>query len=517
MTAVRSTPSVWAGSVDLPRYPPLERRLNVDVCILGGGIAGLTTACLLAREGRSVVVLEARGIGAGETGRTTAHLAVPDEGFAYLEETHGRQVSIVVADSSAKAIQWIEQTVALEDIDCGFERLEGYLYSCREHPRQVIERELAGALRSGTNALDCDGVPGLSYETGPCLRFPRQAQFHPLRWLQGLLRMLEGAGGQIHCGTRALDIEESDAGVRVRTAAATVHASAAVVATNTPFHDRAVIHTKQQAYHTYVLGVPVPRDSVPRILLWDDAEPYHYVRLASGYAPSPEEDLLIVGGEDHKSGQEPDPARHFAALERWLRDRFPMAGPTAWRWSGQVMEPLDGLPYLGRYPDSRNVYVITGDSGNGMTYATAGALLIDDLIAGRANAWEAVYDPARKPVKEAMDYLKEQANILSQYTEWVSPGDAPSAGAIAPGEGAVLRVGFKKLAVYRDDAGALHCHSAVCTHLGCVVQWNPVERTWDCPCHGSRYTPDGEVLHGPAVANLAPADEDERRALARQR
>jgi Rieske Fe-S protein len=226
-----------------------------------------------------------------------------------------------------------------------------------------------------------------------------------------------------------------------------------------------------------------------------------------------EHDVLIVGGADHKTGHERNPQIHYAAVEAWTRERFPGLGALDYRWSGEVMEPLDGVAFLGRNPGSRNVYVITGDSGNGMTHATIGGVLVSDLITGRQNRWLSVYDPARKPIREALQFIKDQSNIAAQYADWVSGGDEATSAAIARGEGALIRKGLKKYALYRDEDGALHAHSAKCTHLGCIVQWNPTERTWDCPCHGSRFSPYGSVLHGPAVSNLAALGEPEWRDL----
>jgi nitrite reductase/ring-hydroxylating ferredoxin subunit len=254
---------------------------------------------------------------------------------------------------------------------------------------------------------------------------------------------------------------------------------------------------------------------MPRALMWDDQEIYHYVRLAEGASEA--EEFLIVGGEDHKTGQESDPNKRYAALEKWTHEHFPKAGPVTHRWSGEVIEPLDGIAYLGRNPGNENVYIITGDSGNGMTHTTIGAMLVSDLILGRPNPWVATYDPARKPVKEGVEFVKEQANNAAQYVDWVSGGDVDDAEEIAPGEGALVRDGLKKVAMYRDDDGALHARSAVCPHLGCIVQWNRAEKTWDCPCHGSRFTKYGSVLHGPAVSDLAPIDAPDPAVLARNR
>ena len=243
------------------------------------------------------------------------------------------------------------------------------------------------------------------------------------------------------------------------------------------------------------------------MLLWDTPDPYHDVRLQRGDGF----DYLIVGGEDHKTGQ-PEGEDHqtrFGRLEEWTRERFPMTESVEFRWSGQVMEPVDGMAFIGRNPlDADNVYVVTGDSGNGMTHGTLAGILLTDLITGRDNEWATLYDPSRKTLSAGGEFLKENLNVAAQYTDLATPGDVSSAEEVAPGEGAILRRGLTKVAVYRDDAGALHERSAICAHLGCVVRWNTGEKTWDCPCHGSRYDPrDGHVVNGPAIKGLAEASE----------
>jgi Rieske Fe-S protein len=283
-----------------------------------------------------------------------------------------------------------------------------------------------------------------------------------------------------------------------------VECSAAVIATNSPTNDLVAIHSKQAPYRTYAIGTRIPKGSVPTALYWDTEDPYHYVRLQSLGT----EDVLIVGGEDHKSGQG-DPAASFAKLESWTRERFAMMQQIDHRWSGQVMEPVDGIAFIGRNPGNKNVYVATGDSGMGMTHGTIAGMLLTDLIHGRNNAWVDIYDPSRKPFSAASEYLKENLNVAGKYTEWLTWGDLETVAEIPRGQGAVLRSGTKKIAAYRDEIGTLHTCSAVCTHLGCLVAWNSVEKSWDCPCHGSRFDGQGRVLNGPAVANLDPIDESE--------
>jgi glycine/D-amino acid oxidase-like deaminating enzyme/nitrite reductase/ring-hydroxylating ferredoxin subunit len=489
-------------TAQVPACPPLQGELDTDVCVIGAGIAGLTTAYLAAREGRSVAVIDALGIGAGETGRTTAHLFPPDEWYASLEEKFGAASARLVADSYASAIGLVESIVADEHIDCEFERLDGYLYTLGGNGARRMEKEYECARRAGVAAELVPGVPGLPFDSGPAVRYANQAQFHPLKYLAGLARAIERLGGRIFGGTHAHRVRGDQQQQTVSTDHGEIRARAVVLATHTPFNDRVVMHTKQAGYRTYVVGLRVPRGALPRILLWDTGDPYYYVRLETPEGAA-DHDILVVGGADHKTGQDDHPEHRYDELERWTREHFPMAGLVAYRWSGEVMEPSDGLAYLGRNPmDDDNVYLITGDSGNGMTHCTIGAMIVTDLIARRDNPWQALYEPSRKPVHGLADFAHEQANTLARYGEWLTGGDVDSVQEIAAGEGAVVRDGLRKIAVYRDAKGALHAVSAKCTHLGCAVHWNSAERSWDCPCHASRFDIEGNVLHGPAPEPL---------------
>ena len=298
---------------------------------------------------------------------------------------------------------------------------------------------------------------------------------------------------------------EGGAQRRVTTASgATVSADSIIVATNTPVNDWVTMHTKQAAYRTYAIGFRIAHGSVPTGLFWDTDDPYHYVRL---HPLDGDHDLLIVGGEDHKTGQAGDVADRHARLTAWTRTWFPEAGRVAYSWSGQVMEPVDGLAFIGRNPgDDAHVYLATGDSGMGMTHGTIAGLLLTDLICGRENAWAGLYNPGRVPARSAGEFMRENLNVAAQYADWVTPGDVKSLDEIRPGQGAVLRKGSTKLAVYRDEDGRAHTRSAVCPHLGCIVGWNAEERTWDCPCHGSRFDRHGTVINGPANTDLARPD-----------
>lgn len=499
--------SLWLATETVPHFSALMGDVHADVGVIGAGIGGLTTAYLLACAGKKVVVIDAIGIGAGETGRTTAHFFPPDEWYATLEDFFGREHAAQVSTSFKEATDLVESIIARENIDCNFERLSGYLYSLAEDGRAEIDNEFQAAQRAGAESTMLDRVPGLGFDTGPCVEFKHLAQFHPMKYLRGLASAITKRGGEIYCGTRATDIHHEAERHVIVTSGGKISADAVVVATNTPFNKETMLtHTKQAAYQTYVIGIRVPKGSVPRMLLWDTGDPYYYVRLAED-DHQPDYDILVVGGADHQTGSDKHPEHRYDEIERWTRDRFPMALLVDYRWSGEVMEPADGLAYLGRNPlGDKNTYIITGDSGNGMTHCTIGAMIISDLICGRETRWEALYSPKRKVKHGITGFIRHQAGVLADYSKWLSPGEVKSTDDIERGQGAIVRKGIHKLAVYRDEAGALHSCSAKCTHLGCVVQFNSAERSWDCPCHGSRFSTDGDVLHGPATSPLRKAD-----------
>lgn len=506
------TTSAWM-SVSTPQFDPLNKNTTADACIIGAGIAGLTTAYLLSRRGLKTVVLEDGRIGGGETGRTTAHLtAALDDRYFELERLHGADGARLAAASHTVAIDQVEQIINEEGVACDFERLDGYLFTPPGESAEILERELAAAQRAGLiNTELVKRAPLKQFDTGTALRFPNQAQFHPLKYLTGLAEAITRRGGQICTGTHAAQIEGGDNAVVTTADGRKVTCGAVVVATNTPVNDMVAIHTKQAPYRTYVIALRVPRGAVNKALFWDTPDPYHYVRLlsdeAAGNGSNGQTDLLIVGGEDHKTGQE-DKVDRFGRLLAWARERFPEVGETVYQWSGQVLEPVDGLAFIGRNPlDADNVFIATGDSGNGMTHGTIAGILLTDLITGRDNQWAELYNPSRVKLLAAGDFLSENLNVAAQYVDLLRGGDVDTYQQIQPGAGAVVSHGLTKLAVYRDEQGQVHEYSAICPHLGCVVQWNRVEKSWDCPCHGSRFDPLGGVLNGPANVNLKAKSE----------
>ncbi len=510
MQSSERSQSVWEVTHPQRQYPPLTGTVETDVCVVGAGLAGMTTAYLLAKEGRRVVVLDDNGVGGGETGQTTAHLvSANDDYFHVLEKAHGEDGARLIYGSHHAAIVRIGDIVRDEGIECDFERVDGYWFLEQGDSPDLLTKEFDAARRAGAEVELLDRIPEVPFTSGPALRFAGQGQFHPLKYIEGLARCIERLGGRICTGNHVTDIAGGSS-ARVAGQNFEVRAAAVVVCTNAPVVDRVAIHTKQAPYRTFVIAGPVPRGSIRHVLMWDTLEPYHYVRVA----PIDEDaghEMLIVGGEDHKTGHRDDAEARFALLEAWAREHYPMLDRVERRWSGQVMEPVDYIAFIGRDPGGeQNVYVATGDSGQGMTHSTIAGMLITDLIAGRPNPWAALYEPGRKPLSTdaIKEWVNENLDVGAQYIDLL-PGagtDASDTAGVACGEGAIVQRGASKVAAYRDDDGSLIEVSALCTHLGCVVQWNSLERSWDCPCHGSRFAPNGEVLNGPAITPLARAN-----------
>jgi glycine/D-amino acid oxidase-like deaminating enzyme/nitrite reductase/ring-hydroxylating ferredoxin subunit len=507
------TTSVWLDTVHAFDAPPLDHDLSTDVCVVGAGIAGLTTAYLLAREGKSVTVIDARGVGAGETAMTTAHLSyVIDDTFKEMHRLHGPDGARLALASHAAAIDRIASICEDESIDCRFERVNGYLFLGEHFKERELDEELEAARAAGAKAVKLPHADVSGFRSRACLRFVGQAQFHPLRYLHGVAHACARRGVQIYGRTRALSAT-GGAHAMVKTERGhTIRTQAIVVATNSPFTDLVAIHTKQAPYHSYAIAARVAPGAITHALYWDTDDPYHYVRLhrssnreLGGDNDDPV-DILIAGGEDHKAGQASDADARFTRLEAWMRAHFPAAGDLEFRWSGQVMETVDGLAFIGRNPlDADNMYVVTGDSGMGMTHGTIAGMLLTDLILRRENPWTELYNPGRVRSGAAVEWVRENLNVALQYTSWLTKGDVASVDQITPNNGAVIVEGGRKIAVYRDEKGTLHRRSAVCTHLGCIVAWNPSASTWDCPCHGSRFDKSGGVINGPAPRDLDSA------------
>lgn len=502
-----------------PFLPPQgQKDSTCDVCVVGAGISGLTAAYLLAKEGRSVIVVDMGPISGGQTGRTTAHLTwAMDDRFFNLIKYHGEKNSALIAQSHQEAIDKVESIVMEELIDCDFQRVDGYLFLSPEHNVDYLKKELEAIHKLGFQNVEMkNSIPHFPFDAGPNIRYPKQAQLHPMKYMNGLAQAIERYGGQIYTHYKVNQIEDGAPAKVTLEDGHVIQAQKVIVATSTPINDRFAIHTKQFAYRTYAIAATIPKDSVPLGLYWDTKDPYHYVRVATDDR-SDIYDLLIVGGEDHKTGQESDPFHCFANLENWSRRHFPMILSFQYRWSGQVFEPMDGAAYIGKNPGDDNIYIITGDSGQGTTHGTIGGILLTDLIQGRSNPYTHIYDPGRKSVSAGFEYIRENLNVAWQYSDYLKGSEVENLETLPPGEGAVLRKGMKHVAVYKDTNGETCELSAVCPHLGGIVHWNSVEKSWDCPCHGSRFATDGTVITGPALSGLEPSDEIKAPSAAEQR
>jgi glycine/D-amino acid oxidase-like deaminating enzyme/nitrite reductase/ring-hydroxylating ferredoxin subunit len=496
------TVSFWQDSVENEvggaDVPPSD----ADVCVVGAGIAGLTTAYLLAQAGKKVVVFDDGPVAGGETSRTTAHLTWALDDRAYrVEEWHGEKNARIALESHAAAINQIERIVEEQSIDCDFARVDGYLVDA-ESSEDDLEKELVALHRLGFTSVNWEGeVPDLK-ASGRALRFPNQGQFHILKYLRGVASAIEKLGGRISSQTRVTEWTGGDRPVVELSTAQRVKARSLVLATNYPLQSK--LFPVLSAYRTYVIALQIPKGSFARKLIWDTADPYHYIRTQE----QDDHDILIVGGEDHRTGQANDGLVRFERLLSWSRKHFALElDEPVDRWSGQVLETPDGLGLIGRFSDDEpNVYMITGDSGMGMTHCTLGAMLVSDMIRGESNPWSEVYDPTRKSTFPLSETVPEIIDSTLPYADWLKGSEVSSVDEIPRGEGAIIRDGISKIAVYRDDDGVLYKRSAVCKHLGCIVRFNKLEKTWDCPCHGSRYDIDGHVVNGPANTPLDRAD-----------
>ena len=509
------TRSLWMAQEEVVAHAPrLQGSQRCDTVVVGSGIAGLSVAYELSAAGRSVIVLDRGPIGGGMTARTTAHLtSICDDGTGELIEMRGEEMAKLFVQSQGAAIDRIEAIVKQRNISCNFRRLDGFLFPAlgteKAEARKMLAEEIDALHKAGVEAERVEGVPLKGFEDMPAIRYPRQGTFHPLKYLRGLVEAIKENGGLIFADSAVTKIEELDNSVRVSIDGSSVTAANAVFATNSPINDQATLHSKMAPYRTYAMAFTLPRGSLPDALYWDTAEPYHYVRLSPGPGTT---DYLIVGGADHKSGEADDGDVRFEAIEAWIRALVPKLGKEVHRWSGQVMDTVDYCGFIGRNPGSDNVYVATGDSGQGITHGALAGLLIKDLILTGSSPWQDVYEPSRKPPSSIVNYVSENVTAIKSFAEHLMPGDRhaepgeiDSVDALKPGQGGIVRNGKDKVAVSRDESGKLHLVSAVCTHLGCHVHWNSTEQCWDCPCHGSHFAPDGAVLNAPAIAPLERA------------
>ncbi|HEY8994918.1 MAG TPA: FAD-dependent oxidoreductase [Lacunisphaera sp.] len=496
------TTSLWIDSEPLPTFPALDRDLKVDVAIIGGGITGVTTAYLMKQAGLSVALLERGGCAGVDTGHTTAHLtAVTDLRVHEQVRNFNAQVARAVWDAGGAAIDQIVKLIREGGIRCGFRWVPGYLHAPLADKADMmseLDLEIAAARELAIPVSQVEDVP---FGHRPGLKFPQQALFHPRQYLAGLLKRVPGGGCHVYEGTEVTEVTEQP--LAVKAGNHTIQCDYVVLATHNPLagHTRLIkallFQTKLALYTSYALAAKIPSGRLPEALFWDMGDPYYYLRIerAAGH------DIAIFGGEDHKTGQEPDTVAVHRRLEQRFKQFVPGATVTH-QWSGQVIETHDGLPYIGETADRQ--FAATGFSGNGMTFGTLAAMMAVDALLKRKNPWQELFDVHRKKLAAGTwDYLKENADYpYYMVRDRVAHGARLEPEELGPNQGCILNHDGRKLAAYRDEQGKVTLCSPVCPHLGCIVGWNDAEKTWDCPCHGSRFRPTGEVISGPAEEPL---------------
>jgi glycine/D-amino acid oxidase-like deaminating enzyme/nitrite reductase/ring-hydroxylating ferredoxin subunit len=499
--------SYWTQSASLPRFPRVDTDVTADVIVVGAGLTGLTAAYLLAKAGQSVIVLERDRLAQNDTAHTSAHLTmVTDATFSELTARFGEDHAQAVWDAGLAAIAQIDEIVRDESIACDFTWVPGYRHRGLTTPdvnlTNLFAREAQLASKRGFDVSLIDEVPLVG---GRGLRFERQARFHPRKYLAGLVRAIVRHGGKVYEHSAAEAFSATP--LTVTSNNRTLSCREIVIATHDPLVGNTnptaatLFQTKLALYTTYVVAGRVARGAVPDALMWDTEQPYHYLRIE----PHRSHDLVIFGGADHKTGQARDTRECFHEIEHTLVKMLPGVEVT-YRWSGQVIATPDGLPYIGRTADHQ--FVGTGFSGNGLTFGTLTAMMAADHVAERKNPWTELLDPGRTTLSAAWDYVTENKDYpFYLIRDRFAGTGGRSLRDVPRHEGRVVTLGNSPAAVYRADDGSTSVRSAVCSHMGCLVGWNQAEGTWDCPCHGSRFKTNGDVISGPAEAPLAKLEE----------
>ena len=492
--------SVWIDTgPPQPELPRLDGSARADVVVIGGGIVGLTTALLLQEAGSKVVLIEAGRVARGVSGYTTAKVS-SQHGLIYAKLTakHGSEAARTYGQANEAALAWIAQRVERDGIDCDFRRQPSYAYVGSDAQRHQVEDEARAAIAAGLPASLTDSTP-LPYPVAAAVRFDDQAEFHPRKYLLALADRLTAAGAELYERSHAVQVDAGRDAVTVKTPGGQVSAGFAVVATHYPFLDRSLSFARVHPQRSYAIACRIAGAPPPGMHIAGDS-PTRSIRAI----PLGDEELLLVGGEGHKTGAGGDTEQRYRALEQFAREHWDVES-VAYRWSTQDNSTLDSMPYIGRLtPRSDRVLMATGFAKWGMTGGTAAAHVLADLIAGRESAAAQLFDPWRKTARASVvKLLEENAHVGAHFVgdRLTKPGGR-EIDSLQPGEGDLVRHDGEKVAAYRDDDGALVAVSPRCTHLGCQVNWNSAERSWDCPCHGSRFAPDGRVLHGPAVHAL---------------
>jgi glycine/D-amino acid oxidase-like deaminating enzyme/nitrite reductase/ring-hydroxylating ferredoxin subunit len=493
--------SLWMDIGVMSAAGSLPGDAECEVAVIGSGIAGISTAYELSRRGKSVMVIDRGRITGGMTSRTSAHLApLCDDLVSEMTKIKGKEATKLFCNSQAAAVDRLEEIQSTEKIDCDFRRLDGYLFQGRDMPAKTIDQEMDAVRDIGAPVHRLVGVPFNGCADRHVLRYPRQATFHPLKYLAGVAKACHASGVEFFPNSPVEEVSEDNRVVSVRTVRGTIRAQHAVVATNSSISD-------EDSPLPYLChGVRAAARRPARRALLGYGRPIPLCAAAAGAGPD-RTDYVLVGGEDHKSGQADDADDRFRKLEAWARELISALGEETHRWSGQVLDTVDYAGFIGRDPGGKNIYVAMGDSGQGLTHGVAGAMLNSALIMGENHPWQQLYTPGRVPLKAAKNFLMENTTALKSFAEYVAPGELSSLDALEQGQGAIVRQGLAKVAAYRDDKGALHLNSASCSHVGCHLHWNSFETCWDCPCHGSMFDIDGEPINAPAVGPLSKIEQ----------
>jgi glycine/D-amino acid oxidase-like deaminating enzyme/nitrite reductase/ring-hydroxylating ferredoxin subunit len=506
--------SVWLETAEESAYPNLRGRISADVAVVGAGIVGVTTAILLKEAGRSVALVESNAIGRGVTGHSTAKVtSLHTLIYANLLERHGEDAARAYADANERAIVVMRERCARSAIDCDWADVTAYTFADHDVERTAVEREADAALRLGLPARFVEQVP-LPFAVSGAVAFANQARFHPLRYLLSVAAGIPGGGSHVFENSRVNAVDKDGERHLVRTDGGEILAEDVIIATGIPFLNRGLFFARVAAHRAYALAAEAPRSGAPPGLFVSATRPTHSVRPAELEGRA----IVVVSGEGHPVGDADDHAAHARQLESWARESLG-AGRVLYRWSTQDYFPLDGLPFVGTMQRRARVYTATGFGGWGITNGTAAAMLLSDLLLDRENPLAELYDPHRLDVRKLPAFAHKGAHDLARLVgDRIRPGDRMSPSDVAAGDGRLIELEGETLAVSRDEEGTLRAVAAVCTHLGCQVRFNDEAKSWDCPCHGSRFALDGAVIQGPALEPLKdgsarlsgpfPADSD---------